>query len=77
VTQADPPDSRRRPVAANDNGDAGSPDPEALRKVNDVVLRLARLIGRRMAREDFAAHMAAANDNAPKSGDGPDGEAGA
>jgi len=64
-------------VAANDNGAACNPDPEALRKVNDVVLQIARLIGRRMAREDFAAHMAAANDNAPKSGDGPDGETGA
>lgn len=75
MTPADPPNPRRHPVAANDNGDAAGPDPEALRKVNDVVLQLARLIGRRMAREDFAAHIAAANDNAPKSGDGPDGEA--
>lgn len=41
-------------------------DPEALHKVNDVALRLARIIGRRMAREDFAAHSAkAANDNEP------------
>jgi hypothetical protein len=65
---ADPPDSEQHPVAANDNGDADGPDPEALRKVNDVALRLARIIGRRMAREDFAAHSAP-NDNAPKSGD--------
>lgn len=76
MTPADPPDPEWHPVAANDNGDAGRPDPEALRKVNDVVLQLARLIGRRMAREDFAARIAAANDNAPKPGDGPDGEAG-
>ncbi len=77
MTPADPPNPRRHPVAANDNGDAPSPDPEALRKVNGVVLQLARLIGRRMAREDFAARIAAANDNMPKSGDEPDGEAGA
>ncbi len=75
MTLTDPPDPRRHPVAANDNDDADAPDPETLCKVNDVVLQLARLIGRRMAREDFAA-LTAANDNAPKSGDGPDGEAG-
>lgn len=76
MTPADPPDPKGHPVAANDNGDAGSPDPEALRKVNDVVLQLARLIGRRRtAREDFAKQIAA-NDNMPKSGNGPDGEAG-
>jgi hypothetical protein len=68
---ADPPDPEQHPVAANDNGGTDDPDPEALRKVNDVVLKLARIIGRRMAREDFAARKAA-NDNAPKSGAGPD-----
>ncbi|WP_100180576.1 hypothetical protein [Bradyrhizobium nitroreducens] len=71
MTPADPSDPERHPVAANDNGDADNPNPEALRKVNDVVLQLARIIGRRMAREDFAAHIAAANDNTPKSGDEP------
>ena len=69
MAPADPPD----PDAANDNGDADGPAPEALRKVNDVVLQLARIIGRRMAREDFAARSAPANDNAPKSGDEPSG----
>ncbi len=49
--------------AANDSGDADGPNPEALRKVDDVALRLARIIGRRMAREDFAKQIAAANDN--------------
>ncbi|QRG06723.1 conjugal transfer protein TraA [Xanthobacter dioxanivorans] len=40
----------------------------------EVVLQLARIIGRRMAREDFAARTTkAANDNAPKSGDEQDG----
>jgi hypothetical protein len=67
MTPADVPDPPEGwPVAANDNGNVDGPDPEALRKVNDVVLRLARLIGRQMAREDFAACMAAANDNQPK-----------
>jgi hypothetical protein len=31
-------------------------------------MQIARLIGHRIAREDFAALMAAANDNLPKSG---------
>jgi hypothetical protein len=78
MTPADPPDPRRHPVAANDNGAAAGPDPEALRKVNDVVLRLARLIGRRMAREDFAKQITAANDNTPpardRNGQDTDGE---
>ncbi|HML91736.1 hypothetical protein [Methyloceanibacter sp.] len=58
---------RERP--ANDNGDAGGPDPEALRKLDAVALKFARIIGRRMAREDFEQAMHAANDNAPKSSD--------
>ncbi|MCB1522449.1 MAG: hypothetical protein KDJ37_18025 [Hyphomicrobiaceae bacterium] len=77
MTPADPRDPEGHPVAANDNCDADGPDPEALRKVNDVALRLARIIGRRMAREDFAASVAkAANDNTPKSGDEPRHETG-
>lgn len=64
-------DTDKRIVAANDNGDIGSPDTETLRNVNDVVLQIARLVGRRMAREDFAA-LTAANDNAPKSGNEAD-----
>lgn len=67
MTPADPPDY---PAAANDNSDMVGLDPEALRKVNDVALQLARIIGRRMAREDFAARVAAANDNAPAASDG-------
>lgn len=67
---ADPPDPEGHPVAANDNGGVDGQDAEALRKVNDVAQKLARIIGRRMAREDFAASVAkAANDNAPKSND--------
>lgn len=62
-----------RERAANDNHDADSPDPEALRKVNDVALKLARIVERRMAREDFAARIAAANDNIPPSTRTPEG----
>ncbi|MFT3974940.1 MAG: hypothetical protein QM699_16310 [Amaricoccus sp.] len=61
----DPPDDESYPVPANDNGNASRPGPEALRKVNAVALRLARIIGRRMAREDFEKAMLAANDNVP------------
>lgn len=74
MTPADPHDPDGHPVAANDDGDAAGPDPEALRKVNEVALKLARIIGRRMAREDFAARTAkAVNDNGPKSNHEPDG----
>ncbi len=69
MTRADPTAPEEYPVAANDNGDAAGSDPEATR-VNDVVLQLARLIGRRMVRQDFPARIAASNDNVPKSGDG-------
>ncbi len=77
MTPADPPDPEGHPVAANDNGGTDGPDPEALRKVNDVALKLAHIIGRRMARENFAARVAkAANDNAPKFNNEQDEEAG-
>ena len=76
----DPPEAGRHPLAANDNASPAGPDPEALRKVDDVALKLARIIGRRMAREDFASQIA--NDNQPpecrtgasdhRSGDGDD-----
>lgn len=56
---------RERP--ANDNGGVEGPDPEALRKLDAVALKLVRIIGRRMAREDFEKAMRAANDNAPRS----------
>lgn len=54
-----------RERAANDNRDAEGPGPEGLIKVDTVALKLARIIGRRMAREDFEKAMHAANDNAP------------
>ncbi len=74
MTPADPSDPERHPVAANDNGNADGPDPEALRKVNDVALQLARIIGRRMGREDHKKAMRAANDNGPKSSDELEGD---
>ena len=39
-----------------------------------VALTLARIIGRRMAREDYAA-LTAANDNRPVASEGSEGEA--
>ncbi|WP_421951105.1 hypothetical protein [Pelagibacterium sp.] len=62
---------RERP--ANDNGGAGGPYPEALRKIDAVALTLARIIGRRMAREDFEKAMHTANDNSPPEAGGEDG----
>jgi hypothetical protein len=76
MTPADVPDPDDPPTAANDNSPPGaSPEDDerykaALQRVDRVALKLARIIGRQMAREDFAARMAAANDNARKSSDG-------
>jgi hypothetical protein len=69
-------------VPANDNGDIASPEgpPEnmAAAKLERVVLDIARLIGRQLAREAFEAGPAA-NDNRPDPGKGkgrgPDGKA--
>jgi len=64
-------EGKRRP--ANDNRPPDGPDAGreagASERLDAVVLAIARLIGRRMAREDFEKAMRAANDNAPKSGD--------
>lgn len=68
-------------VPANDNGDLVSPEdrPEltAAAKVDRVVLDIARLIGRQLAREAFEVVLAA-NDNRPGrqegEGRGPDGK---
>ena len=68
-------------VPANDNGDLASPEgrPQnmAAAKLDRVVLDIARLIGRRLAREAFEAGQAA-NDNRPGhregEGRGPDGK---
>lgn len=52
-------------IQANDNqGPIDGPEREAWMRVDRVALTLARIIGRRMAREDFAAFVAA-NDNRP------------
>ncbi len=60
-------------AAANDNTGSGAtgsgpgqagPDGGAQARIDDAVMRLARLIGRQIAREEFEARRAA-NDNAP------------
>ncbi|GLK65321.1 MULTISPECIES: hypothetical protein [Paracoccus] len=58
-------------IPANDNGPEGEAeggeDSASLEKLDRVVLDIARLIGRQMAREDFARLQGlAANDNAPR-----------
>jgi hypothetical protein len=45
--------------AANDNGDGVK-----TARIDDAVLRIARLIGRQMAREQFE-HSSPSNDNSP------------
>ena len=67
-----------RIVPANDNDDAGGqPDAGTLQRIDHAALTLARIIGRRMAREDFE-RLHAANDNRPivseKTEDGADKE---
>ncbi|MBN9036882.1 MAG: hypothetical protein J0H53_12485 [Rhizobiales bacterium] len=59
----EPRPGRFRP--ANDNtGPQDEPDAETWRRIDEVAIRLARIIGRRMAREDFE-RLTAANDNRP------------
>ena len=63
-------DGRGDWIPANDNGPEGEAEGgehvAPLEKLDRVVLDIARLIGRQMAREDFARLQAiAANDNAP------------
>ncbi|MFC3061662.1 hypothetical protein [Paenirhodobacter populi] len=59
---------------ANDNhplnGQGAGNAADAAERLDAVVLTIARLIGRRMAREDFEKAMRAANDNAPPGRDG-------
>jgi hypothetical protein len=67
-----------RIVPANDNDDASSlPDVATLQRIDYAALTLARIIGRRMAREDFE-RLHAANDNrsivSEKTEDGADEE---
>ena len=59
---------------ANDNqGPEDGPEREAWQRVDRVALTLARIIGRLMAREDFAARIAA-NDNRPVASEKSEGE---
>ncbi len=53
---------------ANDNQDAGIADLAARDKLDKVVLSIARLIGRQIAREHFET-LRAANDNAVRAPD--------
>jgi hypothetical protein len=61
-------------IPANDNqGPEDGPERAALERVDRVALTLARIISRRMAREDFE-RLTAANDNrASVSGSAEDG----
>ena len=73
-------DEPGRIVPANDNGvvggdaDRGEPDAGTWQRSDRAALTLARIIGRRMAREDFE-RLTAANDNNPAkaTGDTEDG----
>ena len=66
---------RGRIVPANDNSDASDqPDAETWQRVDRTALTLARIIGRRMAREDFD-RLHAANDNRPIVSEGAEDEA--
>jgi hypothetical protein len=66
-------------LPANDNqgpnGGRDGPDQDARPQVERVALTIARLIGRRIARDQFAA-LNAGNDNRPRNAreDGPDEE---
>jgi len=61
-------------IPVNDNQSPDGQDDETRQQLDQVVLTIARLIGRRIAREHFAA-LTAANDNRPK--DAQDAEDGA
>jgi hypothetical protein len=64
---------------ANDNqgpeDGASEPDHKTRRQLEQVTLTIARLIGRRIARKQFAA-LSAANDNRPQSANDAEDEAG-
>jgi hypothetical protein len=64
---------------ANDNqgpvDGASKADHKTRRQLEQVTLTIARLIGRRIARRQFAA-LSAANDNRPQAANDAEGEAG-
>lgn len=72
-----PADGNRsgRQTPANDNtppdGQDARAEADASERLDAVVLSIARLIGRRMARADFEAARSAANDNAAPECDEP------
>jgi hypothetical protein len=63
-----PANDNRAPAGQDTEGDAA-----ALERLDAVVLSIARLIGRRMAREDYEKAMDAANDNTPPEAGDDDG----
>jgi hypothetical protein len=67
-------EKKKRIHVANDNGvEAGEGDAESWRRLDAVVLAVARALGRQIAREEFARLKAqSANDNRI-AGDGEDG----
>lgn len=65
------PANDNHPPDGQDSGQGASPSA----RLDAVVLSIARLIGRRMAREDHEKAFRAANDNAPPSRDGAEAEA--
>lgn len=69
-------DGREQPVKkrpANDNrlphGQCARGEADTFQKLDAVVLTIARLIGRKMAREDYEKALRAGNDNAPPARD--------
>lgn len=52
------------------NGRDAGKETDVAGRLDEVVLIIARLIGRRMAREDYDKALRAANDNAPPARDG-------
>jgi hypothetical protein len=61
IEDADRPDDARERPAANDNGNA-----RKRANIDAAVLRIARLIGRQMAREEFERHYAVNDKKPPK-----------
>lgn len=76
MASSDRTDDGGKQQPANDNrppdGQDAGREADASERLDAVVLSIARLIGRRMAREDFEKAMRAANDNVPKPGDEPE-----
>jgi len=63
MAPADTPKPGEYLVPANNNNIVDGPAAEPLRNADVIIPRLAHLIGRSMAREDFAACIVGANDN--------------